>query len=165
MKEIKLSQQGKHRGKYVALVDDEDFERVNQFRWSVLICKHTEYALRTFFENGKKRYQLLHVFILGIEDKRQVDHVDHIGLNCQRYNMRACTRSQNFGNSQPRTGCSSKYKGVHWFKKANKWTAYICVNKKTHYLGYFHDETDAAKAYDIKAKELFGEYSFCNFHD
>jgi hypothetical protein len=44
MKEIKLSSQGKNKGKYIALVDDEDYEYLNQWRWCVFIRKTAIYV-------------------------------------------------------------------------------------------------------------------------
>ena len=61
-----------------------------------------------------------------------------------------------------RTKGSSKFKGVSWFKRTEKWKAQIQYRKKVIHLGYFKDEIDAAKAYNAKAIELFGEYACLN---
>lgn len=168
MKEIKLSKEGKkYKGLYVALVDDEDFERVNQFRWSVVIGENNTYAVRNISTDEGKGKQYLHSFILDIKTSydNQIDHFDHRGLNCQKNNMRACTVIQNQRNQRPHKKGTSIYKGVSWYKPYNKWKAKIINNKVDVFLGYFHDEIDAAKAYDLKAKEFFGEYAYLNFHD
>ena len=49
---------------------------------------------------------------------------------------------------------SSKYKGVSWAKKTNKWQSQIIINKKSKFLGYFKNEIDAHLAYQNKLKEL-----------
>lgn len=49
---------------------------------------------------------------------------------------------------------SSKYKGVSWAKKVNKWQSQIKIDKKSKFLGYFQNEIDAHNAYQNKLKEL-----------
>lgn len=75
--------------------------------------------------------------------------------------MRISTYSQNGANQIPKKK-TSKYKGVCWYKAGNKWVAYIRKNNKKQHLGYHDLEVDAAKAYDKKAKELFGEFALVN---
>lgn len=167
MKEIQLSKQGKNIGKYVALVDDEDYKRVNQFRWFVLNGRNTYYAARNITKcNGIKTIQLMHVFVLSHNTKYlidNIDHEDHNGLNNQKQNIRNCSISQNAMNRIPENGCYSKFKGVVFDKISNKIKSSIWINGKRIHIGYFTNETDAAKAYDIKAKELFGEFAYLNF--
>lgn len=150
MKEIKLTQ-----GK-VALVDDEDFEYLNQFKW----CAHKEcntyYAVRNAKNNGKLFTQYMHNLIIGIIG---VDHKNHEGLDNQKHNLRIANKSQNAMNNMPLKNMTSKYKGVSWFKRDKKWRAVI--NEK--HIGLFIDEIEAAKAYDNKAAELFGEFACLNF--
>ncbi len=165
MKEIQLTQG------YVALVDDEDYERVSQFKWFADLDKNeVVYAKRQVRlhkrTNSKYRAQRLHRFILGVTDpKINVDHKDHNGLNCQKENLRRCTSQQNSWNSRKSARKrTSKYKGVskHTF---GKWVANIMDNKKLRYLGIFSQEIDAAKAYDAAAQQVFGEFALLNFKD
>ena len=53
---------------------------------------------------------------------------------------------------------SSKYKGVSWHKHSQKWYAYIQYNGKMHGLGYFHEQEDAAAAYDAEAIRVTYNY-------
>jgi hypothetical protein len=46
----------------------------------------------------------------------------------------------------------SKYRGVSWNKRCNKWLARIKHDGKLLHLGYFEDEAEAARAYDRAAK-------------
>lgn len=159
MKRIPLTQ-----GKF-AIVDDDMFDYLNQWKWHIT-RNHSNifYARRNVKVNNEWTGILMHRQILNLEpsDKRRTDHENHNGFDNRRCNIRICTQSQNIANSRPHKG-TSQYKGVCWFKRVKKWTAYIkCNNKKIH-LGYFNNEIDAAKAYDIKAKELFGEFANTNF--
>ena len=43
-----------------------------------------------------------------------------------------------------------------------KWVAQIKKHQKLYFLGYFDDERDAARAYDEKAVDLFGEFARLN---
>lgn len=54
---------------------------------------------------------------------------------------------------------TSGVKGVSWHSAIEKWQARIEVNGKTHYLGYFHDKEDAAKAYEAASRRYHGEFS------
>lgn len=154
MKEIPLTQG------YKALVDDIDYNRLNQFLWQVIIKEnYSPYAYRTDRTNGKETIYM-HREILQCDLK--VDHRDGNGLNNQRYNLREATSQQNSFNITKRSKTtSSAYKGVCWNRQNKQWQSYIYFNKKIH-LGYFEDEIDAAIAYNNKAIELFGEFAKLN---
>jgi len=163
MKYIKLTQ-----GKY-AIVDDEDFEYLNQFKWYASKNRNTFYAKRNIYlgggsQNPKSTYEVMHRVILNISSKqKQVDHRNHNGLDNRRQNIRICTASENGQNRKSYKNTSSKYKGVSWHKKTKKWVAHITVNKKLLSLGYFKDEHNAARAYNNAAISHFGEYAYLNF--
>lgn len=172
MKEIKLI--GIHANKRTALVDDEDYDRVNKFRWYVTKLKRTDmlYANVTTWENGKRKDWSMHRFILGIRNPTiLIDHINLNSLDNRKSNLRICTHTQNMMNRGSQKGSSSIYKGVCFANAISrlncikKWNANIHKDKKKYNLGYFMTEIEAAKAYDKKAKELFGEFAFLNFKD
>lgn len=158
MKEIKLT-----RGQ-VAIVDDEDFEWLNQWKWHTQKGRHTFYAARHDWKNGEYvAYVYMHRAILGLRSKNiHADHIDHNGLNNQRSNLRKCTNRQNRFNMVHRIGGTSKYRGVDFFNVAKLWRARINKDKKVYDLGYFKLEVEAAKEYNKKAIELYGEFANLN---
>jgi len=162
MKTIQLTQG------QVALVDDEDFERVNQFKWYAHKKKSSYYAVRQVRQtNRKQKMCFLHRFIMDTPDGILTDHRDHDGLNNQKYNLRNCTKYQNNCNKNKAKDKSSIYKGVSLVSKRKKYIAHIRINRKIVHLGYFpltpEGEILAAKAYDDKASEHFGEFAQLNF--
>ncbi len=156
MKKIPLSQ-----GLF-ALVDDEDFEYLNQWKWQALRDHNTFYAVRNEKINGKIVHFKMHRVIMKTLANQMVDHRDHNGLNNQKYDLRNCTNQQNQLNQIKKEGCTSKYKGVYFNKTINKWIAHIIINYKRTHIGYFDTEDEAALAYNKKAKELFGEFAVLN---
>ena len=84
----------------------------------------------------------------------EVDHRDQHRLfgykivDNRRSNLRNVSRSQNNANQRKRAGCTSRYKGVCWFKRDEKWRAQIRVNRRGIHLGLFVNETEAAEAYN-----------------
>lgn len=148
------------QGKF-AIVDGEDYEKVNNYQWFAWEDKNTWYAGRNYRVSGKRKTQPMHAFILSTTS--QIDHVNCNGLHNYRSNLRECTSHENSMNRMPRINCSSKYKGVGKYRDTGKFTAKIGYNYKTIHLGYFTNEIEAAKAYDAKAKELFGEFANTNF--
>lgn len=162
MKEIKLS-----RG-YVALVDDEDFERVNQFKWYATSKdtkkSKTVYALRNISKDEENKNTLMHRFIVRATDpKRKVDHDDFDGLNNQKGNLRAANNSQSGAHRKKMGSNTSGFKGVSWHKAKGKWYARIMVGEKSLSLGYFTDPMEAACAYDMAAVKYFDKFADCNF--
>jgi len=159
MKRIPLTQ-----NKY-ALVDDRDYEQLNQWKWRAQKSINTWYASRrSSRKNGKPKTILMHRLILGLEsgDPRETDHKDGSGLNNCRDNLRAATKAQNQHNRKRQKG-TSKFKGVYWKKDRAKWRAYIKVERQSIHLGCFNSEMHAARAYDHAAKIYFGEFACTNF--
>ena len=137
-----------------AKVDNEDFEKVKDINWSLY---GRGYAC------GNKA--VLHRLIMNNPKGFDVDHINHDKLDNRKFNLRICTRRENNINRKTLSILTktSLYKGVCWDKSRNKWRANVGYNGKKIHLGRFENELEAAKAYDNKAKELFGEYAYLNF--
>lgn len=169
MKQIILY--GKHGDGKSALVDDEDYNSLNHYRWHVKKHRNTFYAVRSVPLEGRTSTKLkMHRVILGLTDPNILcDHIDHNGLNCQRYNLRPCDNASNRKNTLSRKNSTSKYLGV-FIAKSKTYKAYaaqIGIDGKSTYLGTFkftpEGEILAAKAYDEAAKKHFGEFANLNF--
>ena len=114
--------------------------------------------------SNKKIHRLVaEAFSLNLSDLPCVDHQDRNCLNNHLSNLRWCTQKENLQNMSKRKNTSSVYKGVCFDKKANKWRARIKHNDQRINLGYYVDESEAARAYDRKAIELFGVFAKLNF--
>jgi hypothetical protein len=157
----------------VALVDDEDYDLVMQYRWHVREEQRPgrrrpngPYA-RTNVRIGDRSTTIaMHSLLTGWP---LTDHADHNGLNNQRYNLRPATFTENNANKREQAGTSSRFKGVCWAASTlrtgeqGRWLARIEANDRAHYLGKFACEEDAARAYDAAARRFFGAYACLNF--
>ena len=88
------------------------------------------------------------------DDKNEVDHIDRNKSNNRVANLRYVSRSETMMNHGKHMNASSKYKGVSYFRRDRKWQSQIRIDGKTHHLGYFNLEAEAANAYNTKAREL-----------
>lgn len=159
MKQVRLT-----NSDLVVLVDNEDFERVQKFRWRLL--SHDNYAGTYGYskKNGKNELVLMHRLLM--QPDNMVDHIDRNGLNNQKSNLRLCNMSQNAANRTLSPLNKSGYKGVFKLDEKlypkNPWKAKIGVNSKRKSLGNFSTALDAAKAYDKAAVENFGDFALTN---
>lgn len=146
-----------------AIIDDDDVLLINNFDWYLFRDPYNCYAFTVIkLANGRKRTLRMHRLILNPFDNQGVDHINNNGLDNRRDNLRIATQSQNNANRRKFINCTSQYKGVSWWKDKSKWTACINVNHKRTFLGYFHDEKEAAEAYNCAAINLFGKFAKLN---
>lgn len=152
MKEIPLTQ-----GK-VALVNDEDFEKLNKYKWCASWSGWTWYAVRNIVVNGKQTMIYMHREILNARNSIEVDHRNGNGLDNQKGNLRFCTRQQNsFNRNHPCKNNKLTVKGV--WKVSNKFRAQIMVDGNSIHLGYFNVLGDADSAYRIAEEKYFGNFA------
>jgi len=160
MKQIPLTQ-----GKF-ALVDDEDFEYLNQWKWHTSTNGLTMYA--TGHEpkaNGVQKTIIMHRLIMGLKhgDGLVIDHINHDGLDNRRSNLRICTQKENMRNRTSLTNSSSKHLGVTFYKdRVKAWRALIRVDGELNHIGYFQTEEQAAMAYNERAQKAYGEFASLN---
>ena len=84
-----------------------------------------------------------------------IDHINGIKTDNRLSNLRdvsQATNMHNQRNAQRTIGRTSKYLGVAWAKRNNKWRAAIKVFGYTKCVGYFDDELAARAAY-LEAKQ------------
>jgi len=106
-----------------------------------------------------KVHQIVWIMHFGnIPENLIIDHIDGNKINNNLNNLRLVTNSQNKMNSLKFKKLTSKYKGVSWNQKANKWQACVRFERKNYHIGYFGIEEEAHKAYCFVAKEIFGEF-------
>lgn len=133
-----------------ALIDAQDLPLVESRTW--------RRGAGGYAESGNDR---LHQVLVGRE-LPEIDHHNRNRLDNRRCNLRPCTTSQNQANREALPH-SSRYKGVTMQRKTGRFEARIVFRRRSIYLGTFATESDAAKAYDHKAVELFGEFARLNF--
>ena len=151
MKNINLSQG------LVALVDDEDFERVRKYNWHISSGGEGLHYARGWVEG---EHILLHRFIMHAKKGQRIDHKNHNTLHNYKTNLRRCTHGQNIANSVKRSG-TSKYKGVT--SEKGRWRVTVGIKGKTYHLGCFQSEIIAGLIYDAHAKKTYGEFAHLNF--
>ena len=126
-----------------------------------------KYLAITLNQNSIKKSVRVHrlladTFLLNLENKKLVDHIDRNPANNNLSNLRWCTRVENSYNmSKTKKKTSSKYKGVFKIKN-NQYRAAIRKNGKLFHTGRFSTKKEAAVEYNMKVIELFGEFTVLN---
>ena len=105
----------------------------------------------------------MHREIMKPPKGKVMDHANGNKLDNTRANLRNITLGQNQHNRRKHRGTSSIYKGVSYNKAARRWRAHVDCGKEHFYLGQFDSEVEAARAYDYKAVQVFGEFARPNF--
>ncbi len=145
----------------VALVDDADFDKVADYYWYSDVHGYVAGYKKGMSEI--KREYLARV-IMDSPKGKVVDHIDRNPLNNQKKNLRVCTVAENLMNSPRKKNNTTGYKGVCLIKgnEVKKWRAGIKKDRKFIAIGLYSTKKQAAKAYNEKAKELFGEIAYQN---
>jgi hypothetical protein len=165
MKRIRLTQ------RKWAKVDNADFKHLNQFAWHYVQPPSDGhggkqgYARRALpRKKGQKlKFIYMHQQIMGCKN---ADHINGDKLDNRRSNLREAHRQGNSANrpkAKFKRAPTSRFKGVNYVAKYKSWYASIRVNDKYIYLGYYHDEEVAARAYDMGALRYFKEFAHTNF--
>jgi hypothetical protein len=140
---------------FYAYVDAADYEWLSQFNWR----QQNGYAAR----RDKNKVVYMHRELMKPRRGMTVDHKNHNRLDNTRENLRVCTQQENSHNNGKHMGSSSRFKGVGYNSEKQKWFAKAYIEGERIWLGYHEEEVAAAKAYDAKAVELFGEFAHLNF--
>ena len=142
MKKIKLN-----KGKY-AIVDDDDFKYLNQWKWYI---NNNGYAIRTEYTKlDFKKYKMTKVYmhreVNNTPVNLQTDHINHNSLDNRKINLRTVTNQQNAFNANLNKANTSGTKGVSWSEERKKWCSYIHIDNKALPLGRFINIEDAIYA-------------------
>lgn len=147
--------------RYRAAVDDEDYTRLMQYKWYLCGNSKSFSVKRLPWINGKTKNiplanEIMHNY------STTFDHKDRNPLNNIKANIRECTYSQNNANKEKMYKGSSIFKGVDFHKVTGKWRARISFRGKTLNLGSYSTDIEAAKVYNDKALEIYGEFAVIN---
>ena len=162
MKKIQLGghqKNGKIKG--YAIIDDEDFERINKYNW---IISSNGYAVHYKSKNRKYLGIIrMHRIILDTPRDKFIDHINGNKLDNRKQNLRFATNSQNQANAKIRSTNKSGFRGVSFHNWSGKWIVGIKVMGKSINLGYFSNPKEAAMAFDDAAKIYQGKFAKTNF--
>ena len=151
---VPLKRGHKHRGgRQRAVICDWTLISVEdralaEFNWSIDpygYVRRRNGARGKSSESGSSTKMQREIMGLGYGDKRVVDHINRDKTDNRRENLRICAQRENSQNLTPRKGASSKYRGVSWRKKDQKWFAYGREDGRMVSLGLYDDEEEAAE--------------------
>lgn len=147
MKKIKLTQD-----KY-AVVDNADFDYLNQWKWSLLQGK---YAHRNA---GKKGHIRMHRLIMDAPNDMSVDHINGDGLDNRRSNLRICSHRENLKNMRISRSNRSGYKDIYWDSTRQKFAVQIMSDGKKYYGGRYDAIGEAIQSRNKLILELHKEFA------
>lgn len=152
-------------GIYTAIIDVQDLTLVSQINWHPIFsraCTDRKWVYAQGWDGNSRQNVLMHRLVTGAMKGQQVDHIDGNTLNNTRANLRICSATENRGNRRSvRSG--TKFKGVQYEAwRRSPYRAIVYHQHKRYRLGCFGTAEEAARAYDAKALELFGEFAMTN---
>jgi len=141
------------------LIDVADLHLVARYQW---------YPVRrgggTYVEGSRKSKKIsLHRVIMDAPRNMYVDHKNCDPLDNRRCNLRLATPTQNLANQRVRKDNTLGFRGVEFHKQSGKYRARIKSNGRLRQLGLYSTAEEAARAYDVAAVEVFGEFANPNF--
>lgn len=120
-----------------------------------------------FYAYAKSGAIALHRVVTECAADKVVDHINGDTLDNRLANLRCCLPWQNSIAEHKKRGGYSQYRGVARGSKRNPFLAQVTWTeggKKRHRcIGSFSTEEEAARAYDVVAAEMFGEFAVLNF--
>jgi len=141
----------------VALVDDDLFGVLNQWKWQ---SNGRGYACRK--ERG--RSISMHRLVIDCPPGLELDHINGDKLDNRRENLRVCTHAENVRNrGQQIRRDPGLPKGVTACGKRGRYAAHIKYDGRIHRIGTFDSPEEAAHAYDVAAIKHHGEFARPNF--
>lgn len=142
----------------IAKYDLADAPLIERYTWHLQFDGVNAYPCAVTQFHGHRIDIYMGALVLGKAGR--VDHINGNGMDNRRANLRIASQSQILAKRKP-SGGRSRFKGVSWDRHAAKWVARFRGKN----LGRFHDEHDAARAFDDAAFEEWGHQAYFNFPD
>jgi hypothetical protein len=145
------------------IFDRSDATLIKKYKWSLHTQHGNFYARTTMMVNGVQKWILAHRLLMDGAPEN-IDHKNRNGLDNRRENLRLCNQSQNIANSKVSKRSKTGFKGVtpiNW-GTGMRYRAQITHNGKMISLGCFKNVKDAAKAYNDRALNIFGDFANLN---
>lgn len=149
-----------------AKIDKEDLPRVSKHTWRI-VTKDTgrkKVVTNIIEKDGRNRQISLGQFLMKpprgkmVYPRRFMD-----GFDYRKENLIVCTMAERQRIlPKARKGASSKYKGVSYIQTKKRWRAALKVDGQSLTIGHFHNEADAARAYNKAALKHFGPNAYQN---
>lgn len=136
------------------LVDDDKYFELKQYTWNI----NNGY----FYAEINGKGTLIHRYLMKPKTTEIIDHVNHNRADNRIINLRICNESLNNHNRSKMLNTTSKFIGVSFENYSQKYRAEIKHKGKKYRLGRFKNEIEAAKAYNTKAHELYGDEANLN---
>lgn len=157
-------------GPLFALVDEEDFEFLNQFTWSLIEWQGKQYAKRKqrLSDDKYPEYGTISMHSMILKGAIEIDHMNGDGLDNRKENLREVTHKQNLQGQKVQRRSKSGYRGVSYFpnagqwKRKKPWRARIKVDGNDRTIGYYETPEQAAEAWNKEAFLAWGKYASLN---